>query len=81
MAVKIRLMRFGKKKTPYYRIVVSDERNPRDGRYIEKIGIYHPLSSQFKIDETKLNEWLKKGAQLTESVKNLIKSKKLSKVE
>jgi len=78
LAVKIRLRRVGKKKQPYYRIVVTDIRSPRDGRFIEAIGIYHPLSKndneKVKISKEKLEEWLKKGAKPTLSVQKLIKS-------
>ncbi len=78
MAVKIRLRRVGKKKQPYYRIVVIDIRNPRDGRFIETIGYYHPLAKndneKIKISKEKLDEWLKKGAKPSETMKNLIKS-------
>lgn len=75
MAVKIRLKRIGAKKTPYYRVVVSDSRSPRDGRFIEEIGYYHPLAnpSVVKIDEEKAKKWLKNGAQPTDTVKALLK--------
>lgn len=77
MAVKIRLRRVGKKKQPYYRIVVTDVRSPRDGRFIEAIGYYHPLVSddneKIKLSKEKLDDWMKKGAKPTESVKKLIK--------
>lgn len=71
--VKIRMQRFGAHKRPYYRIVVADSRSPRDGRFIEIIGTYHPIDNneQVKIDETKALEWLKKGAQPTDTVKSL----------
>ncbi len=78
MAVKIRLRRVGKKKQPYYRIVVADVRSPRDGRFIETIGYYHPLvdndDEKIKISKEKLDSWITKGAKPTESVKKLIKS-------
>ncbi len=78
MAVKIRLRRVGKKKQPYYRIVVTDVRSPRDGRFIETIGYYHPLvtddEKKVKISKEKLENWLKKGAKPSDSVKKLIKS-------
>lgn len=78
MAVKIRLRRVGKKKQPYYRIVVTDVRNPRDGRFIETIGYYHPLvaddEKKVKISKEKLENWLKQGAKPSDSVKKLIKS-------
>ncbi|HET9921930.1 MAG TPA: 30S ribosomal protein S16 [Ktedonobacteraceae bacterium] len=75
MAVKIRLKRMGKKKMPSYRVVVADARSPRDGRIIEKIGWYNPLSnpSTLQIDEEKALKWLKNGAQPTEVVVSLLK--------
>ncbi|MFL5657107.1 MAG: 30S ribosomal protein S16 [Ktedonobacteraceae bacterium] len=75
MAVKIRLKRTGKKKTPSYRVVVADARSPRDGRIIENLGWYNPLvePSAIKIDEEKVLGWLKNGAQPTESVAQLLK--------
>ncbi|MDP8215853.1 MAG: 30S ribosomal protein S16 [Candidatus Kaelpia imicola] len=75
MAVKIRLRRMGKKKAPHYRIVVVDSRAARDGRFIEQIGSYDPRkeATQAKIDREKAMEWIKKGAQLSETVKSLMK--------
>jgi small subunit ribosomal protein S16 len=74
MAVKIRLRRMGMKKAPYYRVVVADGRSPRDGRFIESIGIYHPTEepSRVEIDADKARTWLAKGAQPTEAVVNLL---------
>lgn len=74
MAVKIRLMRVGKKKQPTYRVVVADSRSPRDGRYIEIIGQYEPRKdpSVFAIDNDKALGWLRKGAQPTEQVHKLL---------
>lgn len=74
MAVSMRLMRFGGKKNPFYRIVVSDSRSPRDGRFIEQIGTYDPKKNpiEVKIKEEKAIEWLKKGAQPTETVRRLL---------
>ena len=74
MAVKIRLMRVGKKKQPSYRVVVADGRSPRDGRYIEIIGQYAPRQepSLFTIDDEKALAWLKKGAQPTDQVQKLL---------
>jgi small subunit ribosomal protein S16 len=74
MAVKIRLRRMGMKKAPYYRVVVADGRSPRDGRFIESIGIYHPTEepSRVDIDADKARDWLSKGAQPTEAVINLL---------
>lgn len=75
MTVKIRLSRTGKKKTPSYRVVVADSRNPRDGRIIENIGWYNPLvePSAIHIDAEKALGWLKNGAQPTESAASLLK--------
>jgi small subunit ribosomal protein S16 len=75
MAVKIRLKRMGKKKTPSYRVVVADARSPRDGGIIENLGWYNPLvePSTIKIDEEKVLRWLGNGAQPTESVAQLLK--------
>ncbi len=75
MAVKIRLKRMGAKKSPFYRVVVADSRYPRDGRFIEEIGTYNPLTdpSSINIDAEKAQKWLKNGAQPTDTVKNLLK--------
>ena len=75
MAVKIRLRRMGAKKAPFYRVVVADSRFPRNGRFIEEIGYYDPTKdpSVVKIDTEKANEWIKNGAQPTETVKKLLK--------
>ena len=75
MAVKIRLKRMGKKKAPFYRIVVADARSPRDGRFIEELGYYDPTKdpSVFKIDEELAKKWLGNGAQPTETVAKLFK--------
>jgi small subunit ribosomal protein S16 len=74
MAVKMRLIRMGKKKSPVYRVVVVDGRSPRDGRYIEQIGRYDPRQepSLVEIDNDKATEWLAKGAQPTEAVEKLL---------
>jgi small subunit ribosomal protein S16 len=75
MAVKIRLARHGSTKAPFYRIVVADSRSPRDGRYIERIGTYNPLAqpSDIQVDAEKAREWLGKGAQPSDQVRNLFK--------
>jgi len=75
MAVKIRLRRMGAKKAPFYRVVVADSRYPRDGRFIEVVGTYNPMTnpSEIKIDTEKVQEWMAKGAQPTDSVKALLK--------
>lgn len=74
MAVKIRLARHGAKKRPYYRVVVADGRMPRDGRYIELVGRYNPLTNPKVIDINleKVDEWIAKGAQPTNAVAHLI---------
>jgi len=75
MAVKMRLRRMGAKKAPFYRVVVADSRYPRDGRFIEEIGTYNPLTdpSEIKIDGEKAKKWLENGAQPTDTVKTLLK--------
>ena len=72
--VKIRLQRQGAKKAPFYHIVVADSRSPRDGKIIEKIGTYDPMTepSTIVLDKEKLEKWVKNGAKPTETVKNLI---------
>ena len=74
MAVKLRLMRMGKKKQPTYRVVAADSRSPRDGRFIEIIGTYEPRSepSVVKIDNAKVVKWLSDGAQPTDTVQKLL---------
>lgn len=74
MAVKIRLARHGAKKRPYYRVVVADGRMPRDGRYIEEVGRYNPLTNPKVIDINleKVDEWISNGAQPTNAVSHLI---------
>ena len=75
MAVKIRLKRMGAKKAPFYRVVVADSRYPRDGRFIEEIGYYNPLTDPItvQIDSEKAKKWIENGAQPTETVKTLLK--------
>ena len=75
MAVKIRLRRMGQKKAPFYRIVVADSRSPRDGRFIEQIGHYNPMTdpAEVQIDAEKATKWIADGAQPTETVKALLK--------
>ena len=75
MSVKIRLKRIGAKKAPFYRVVVADSRYPRDGRFIEEIGYYNPLTTpvDIKIDAEKAAKWISNGAQPTETVKSLLK--------
>ena len=73
--VKIRLKRMGMKKKPFYRLVVTDSRNARDGRAIEEIGYYNPVSNpvELKIDTEKAQTWMKNGAQPTDTVRALLK--------
>ncbi len=75
MAVKMRLRRMGAKKAPFYRVIIADSRSPRDGRFIEEIGYYNPLTNpaEIKIDAEKAKKWLGNGAQPTETVKSLLK--------
>ncbi|MCR5483956.1 MAG: 30S ribosomal protein S16 [Clostridiales bacterium] len=75
MAVKIRLRRMGAKKAPFYRVVVADSRYPRDGRFIEELGTFNPLTDpeEIKIDEEKALQWMSNGAQPTDTVKALFK--------
>ncbi len=76
MAVKIRLKRIGSKKNPFYRIVVADERAPRDGKFIEEIGYYNPLTEPktVKVDAEKVNKWISNGAKPTDTVNRLFKN-------
>ena len=73
--VKIRLRRMGAKKAPYYRIIVADSRSPRDGRCIEEIGTYDPLTepATIAVDAEKAQQWIKNGAQPTDTVRGLLK--------
>ena len=75
MAVKIRLKRIGTKKAAFYRVVVADSRSPRDGRFIEEIGTYNPLTdpAEVKIDNEAALKWIKNGAQPTDTVRALLK--------
>ncbi|KRL64001.1 30S ribosomal protein S16 [Lactobacillus psittaci] len=74
MAVKIRMRRMGSKRKPFYRIVVADSRAPRDGRFIEEVGYYNPVSQpkELKLNEEKVFEWLQKGAQPSDTVRSLL---------
>jgi len=80
MSVTIRMSRHGAKKKPFYRIVVSDQRFPRDGRYIEQVGTYDPREKTraVKLDHEKIDSWIKKGAKPSQTVSELIKRKKAS---
>lgn len=76
MAVRIRLKRVGAKNTPVFRIVVADSRSPRDGKFIEELGTYHPLKAgdkNFTINVERAKEWVGKGAQASDTVRSLIK--------
>ena len=75
MAVKIRLKRIGAKKAPHYRVVVADERSPRDGKFIAEIGYYNPLTdpAEVKIDAEAAKKWIANGAQPTDTVRALLK--------
>ena len=77
--VKIRLRRMGAKKAPYYRIVVADSRSPRDGRFIEEIGTYDPLSEseKLKVDLERAKYWIANGAQPTDTVRYLLKKSEI----
>lgn len=77
MAVKIRLQRHGRKKNPYYKIVVADARSPRDGKFIEKIGFYNPMTipATIDIDRHKALDWINKGAQPTDTVRAILRYK------
>lgn len=74
MSVRIRLKRIGAHKAPFYRVVVSDSRSPRDGRFIEEIGVYNPVTqpAQVTIDEEKALKWLQNGAQASDTVRSLL---------
>ena len=75
MSVRIRLKRFGTKRRPFYRIVVTDSRNPRDGRTLEEVGFYHPIEiaeKQLSVKEDRIREWLAKGAQPSGTVRKLL---------
>ncbi|MBM4166208.1 MAG: 30S ribosomal protein S16 [Ignavibacteria bacterium] len=79
MVVKLRLARMGRKKSPIYKIVAADSQSPRDGRYIESIGQYNPLTQPMTVDvkEDKMFKWLKNGAQPTDTVRSLFRRKGL----
>jgi small subunit ribosomal protein S16 len=75
VSVRIRLKRFGTKRRPYYRIVVTDSRSPRDGRTIEEVGFYHPIEiaeKQISVKEDRIREWLGKGARPSDTVRKLL---------
>lgn len=78
MAVALRLMRFGKRKQPYYRIVALDKTKKRDGSYIEKVGLYHPLTAEknISINKERFEYWKSKGAQLSEGLARIMNNEK-----
>ena len=73
MAVKIRLQRYGSKKKPFYIVVASDSRAPRDGKFLEIVGTYDPLIDQVSVDQEKVQKWIDNGAKPTDTVKSLFK--------
>ena len=75
MAVKIRLKRMGMKKKPFYRVIIADDRSPRDGRFVEEIGYYNPMPhpAEIKVDNDRAKYWLGVGAQPTDTVRILLK--------
>ncbi|EHM13040.1 MULTISPECIES: 30S ribosomal protein S16 [Jonquetella] len=75
MAVRIRLSRMGRKKVPFYRLVVADSRSPRDGRFIEQIGVYDPMKdpAEIRVDEEKAVKWLNDGALPSDTARGLLK--------
>jgi len=80
MAVKLRLARVGSKKNPIYRVVAADEHSPRDGKFLEIVGRYNPQTdpSTIELDETKVKDWLSKGAQPTDAVRKLLKTQNIA---
>ncbi len=81
MSARIRLKKFGTKKRPYYRIVVMDNRAPRDGKTIEELGYYHPIEAedkQISLNEEKVKAWLANGATPSDTVKNILNKKNIS---
>jgi small subunit ribosomal protein S16 len=83
LAIKLRLTRRGRKNRPYYRVVVADSRSPRDGRFIDMVGVYHPLEADpetgLKIDEDKALKWLHEGALPSDTVRSLLRRKGIMK--
>ena len=73
MAVKIRLQRYGAHKRPFYRVVATESKNPRDGRFLEILGTYNPLNGEVKVDSDKAKTWINNGAQPTDTVKSLFR--------
>ena len=81
MAVKIRLRRMGQKKAPFYRIIVADSKSPRDGRFIDEIGTYDPMTTPatYSVNEEAAKKWLANGAQPTETVARIFKATGITK--
>ena len=77
--VKLRLQRYGKHKRPFYRLVASDSRKPRDGKFLEILGTYDLLNGETKLEDEKIISWLSKGAQVSITVRNLLKKNKIEK--
>ena len=77
MAVKLRLKRMGAKKSPFYRVVAADARSPRDGKFIEVVGTYNPLTGDVKVDEENVLKWLNNGAIPTDTVRSLFSKEKI----
>ncbi len=75
MPVRIRLMRMGRRKRPFFRVVAADSRSPRDGKFLETLGYYDPLKEpyEFKVDPEKVKKWLERGAEPTETVRALLR--------
>ena len=82
MPVRIRLTRKGAKKRPFYRIVAADSEAPRDGKFLEVLGRYDPLTdpAQITVDEDKVDKWIQRGAKVSETVRSLLRQKEASKV-
>jgi small subunit ribosomal protein S16 len=78
MAVRIRLARMGTNKTPFYRIVVADERSPRGGRFIERVGTWDPRRSELRVEGARIQHWMAKGAKPSHTLSILLKSAKLA---
>jgi small subunit ribosomal protein S16 len=76
MAVHIRLARAGTKKTPYYRIIIADQRSPRGGSFIDRVGTYDPVRPELRLDMVKVDHWLKRGALPTSTVAQLLKQQR-----
>ncbi|MBK8256637.1 MAG: 30S ribosomal protein S16 [Polyangiaceae bacterium] len=78
MAVHIRLARAGTKKTPFYRVVVTDQRSPRGGRFIDRVGTFDPLRPELRLDMAKVEHWIKRGALPSATVEQLLKQQKIA---